>query len=279
MGGLGVVLATAGFMADVIGIGARSGFGGTQIVVLGTGVAFITIASAVPRWVSASAAASILMVFVSVCGTLVLGELWIEMTAPVRKNSGLGLRGMFVPDPKIGYRLAPNWSGIFDDGIVIAEYATNSIGHRDEEPKVRDFQRSILLIGDSFAFGYGLDQMETIDKSVEGISDGRIDAYNAGIQGYGPPAILESLVRCDWFSGTDVVYLFFNNDLRDDNLRLDMGLTVFAGHLVPRSKADGSPFSDAEYGARDRQSTRPAPPGPGSRRPDVLASGDASGAS
>lgn len=259
MGGLGVALAAAALTADVTGIGEESVFGVTQILVFGTGVAFVAISCAVPRWVSASAATSILMVLVSVYGTLVLGELWFEVTAPVRQNPDLGLRGMFVPDPEIGFRLAPNWSGIFDDGIERARYETNSIGHRDAEPKAGKFQRSILLIGDSFAFGYGLDQSETIDKSIEDISDHHIDVYNAGVQGYGPPAILESLVRCDWFRGTDVVYLFFNNDLRDDNLLPDMGMTVFAGHLVPKFKEDGSPYSDTEY--REKIAEIANPPG------------------
>ena len=43
--------------------------------------------------------------------------------------------------------------------------------------------------------------------------------------------ILEFLQRCSWFEGTDVVYLFFNNDLRDDNL-VAGALTVVDGYLV-----------------------------------------------
>jgi hypothetical protein len=115
------------------------------------------------------------------------------------------------------------------------------------------------LIGDSFAFGYRLGQSETVDKQIETLSRGEIDAYNLGVQGYGPPAILESLKRCEWLNGTDVVYLFFNNDLRDDNLLPDSGLTCFDGFLVPKYKEDGSRYTDTEYRKRIRNLTKPAP--------------------
>ena len=79
-------------------------------------------------------------------------------------------------------------------------------------------------------------------------------------EGYGPPAILETLKRCEWFTGTDVVYLFFNNDLRDDNLMADMGFTCFEGYLVPKYKDDGTPYSGQEYRNRVHSLLEPKSP-------------------
>ncbi len=155
-------------------------------------------------------------------------------------------QGLYIKDEVTGYRLAPDYHGFYDDTIVRAEIRTNSLGHRDEEPRPGG-TTNILLIGDSFTFGLLLDQSEMIDNQIEHVSDGRIRAYNTGVNGYGPPSILETLARCDWYQGSAVVYLFYSNDMRDDNLLPDQNRTSYEGYLVTQRKDDGTPFTPDEY--------------------------------
>ncbi|MDA9120294.1 hypothetical protein N9J83_09195, partial [Opitutales bacterium] len=62
----------------------------------------------------------------------------------------------------------------------------------------------------------------------------------------GPPQILEFFKRCTWFKGTDVFYLFFNNDLRNDNLD-PFYYEVINGFLVSRNNPEtGLPFTKPE---------------------------------
>ncbi len=182
-----------------------------------------------------------------ILSSLLLGlDLIIATVLPRQKSPTVTLRYLYEADSVCGYRLAPNWHGYFDDGVVRAEIQTNSYGDRDEEPRESDRQE-LLLIGDSFTFGFLLDTSQTIDRKIEDLSGGTVRAYNLGVPGYGPPAILESLRRHDRFSGSHVIYLFFNNDLRSDNLLPDMGLTISDGFMVPRYGPDGTPYNPEDY--------------------------------
>jgi hypothetical protein len=261
-GGMGLILVVIALAIDLVGLG-ESGVGPTQIVALLVGAVFLILAWATPRWVSATLVARIILLSVSSYGILVLGDVALTLLQPDMKKKSEGLHGLFIADPEIGYRLAPNWAGSFDDGITNVEYRINSLGHRDEEYVESNAPRRILLIGDSFAFGYRLAQSATIDRQLEQMSDGRIDVCNIGVQGYGPPAILESLRRADWFEGSDVLYLFFNNDLRSDNLLLDMGLTAFDGYLVSKYRPDSTVYSDEEHRKQIEEHLNPPKPGLG----------------
>lgn len=255
---VGSVLVVAAVAADSIGLGAPgSGLGASQLLLLFVGVLLILLGWAIPRLVSVRTVMRLLLVCTSGYTAAILGDVVAFAVTPRPRPSGLGLQGMFCKDDQTGYRLTPGWHGYFDNGVDRVEYRINSRGHRDDEPSAAA-RRRLLLIGDSFAFGYRLDQSETVDKQIETLSRSEIDAYNLGVQGYGPPAILESLKRCGWLNATDVVYLFFNNDLRDDNLLPDSGLTCFDGFLVPKCKEDGSRYTDTDYRRRIGNLTRPA---------------------
>jgi hypothetical protein len=161
---------------------------------------------------------------------------------------------LYVPDAQIGYHLAPGWRGLLHDGALAVPAATNRYGHRDDEPEAMRAPRRILLLGDSFAFGFSLAQDETLDRQIERLSQGRVDAYDAGVVGYGPPAILETFRRCAFVPATDALYLFFQNDLQDDAL-LEGGAFVWVdGYLLPRLRPDATPYPPEAYPSflRDR---------------------------
>jgi hypothetical protein len=176
-----------------------------------------------------------MLIFVSY-GTLIFGDVVLAFLSKASpKNGLLGLKGMYSKDPEMGYKLTPGWSGYWDDGILRSRYEINSLGHRDREPALLPpSSKRVLLLGDSFTFGNLVTQGETIDSYVEKLSKGRVDAYNLGLAGAGPPHLLAMLEGLSETIQADaLVYLFYANDLRDDNLRIDNHLIV-DGHLISR---------------------------------------------
>lgn len=93
---------------------------------------------------------------------------------------------IYQPDPQLGVVLKPGWTGQFA-GV---EVSTNSLGLRGPEldPLGQD-QHRILLAGDSFVFGYGLKEEETLrnkmEESFRATSKGKdICVINGGVPGY-----------------------------------------------------------------------------------------------
>lgn len=241
----GVGIGVLGLSADSIGLGGAPGLGRTQQLMILGGLAILVTAIVLPtRYVR-----TLLRVGVSTTATyaaLLICDVLVFLFSPQLKDPTPGLQGLFVADETTGFRLTPNWDGWYDDGVVRAKYRINSLGHRDREPARRE-RVQVLLIGDSFAFGAGLNQSETIDRQLEAMTDPSVDAYNLGIPGYGPPSILETFSRCDWYEPQHVVYVFCYNDLRDDGLLPHQGVTCFDGYLVPKFKTDGSRYTSDEY--------------------------------
>ena len=262
--GAGAAIMLLAVCADWIGLGMpESGFGAEQIVMLLLGALILLTALLdrnlrVPRLLARP-----LIACISAYLALLVFEVILQWPrAPgERKNPYIGLRGMYRNDEQIGFRLTPAWRGFYDDGVVNVAYRINSRGHRDDEPREPAASATrIILMGDSFTFGSILNQSETIDKQAEGLTGGRVDAYNIGVAGYGPRAILETFRRCDWYQGHHAFYLFFSNDFRDDELGEEPTATVVDGYLVRTRREDGQPYTEEEARAEIRRRTKPWAP-------------------
>lgn len=155
-------------------------------------------------------------------------------------NPSISIRGMYTADEELGYRLTPGWEGQFDDGVASAYYAINSLGNRNREPGEGAAGR-VLLLGDSFTFGDLLENEQTIGRQLEEVSTCNTRAYNLGVSGYGTNASLRTFERSP-VDGEWVVYLFYENDLRTDNLQTSRN-TVWRGFLVPRLDDTGQPLT------------------------------------
>jgi hypothetical protein len=129
----------------------------------------------------------------------------------------------------------------------VSRRGINSRGDRDDEPRL-DIPpaRRLLLLGDSYTFGQGLTAVERIDHRIEHHAGGTVDAYNMGVMGYGTGHSLGRLSASSWWEGRAVYYLFYENDLRDDNASPDM-YTVYSGFVVPRLGPDGEPYTPAQW--------------------------------
>lgn len=148
------------------------------------------------------------------------------------------LRGLYEIGEHVPVRMVANYQGTFDDGVISTPVSTNSHGDRDDEPQSRQpgVQR-LMLVGDSFAWGYALTDEQRIDRRIEHHGEGKLDAYNIGVQGYGTRSSRLRLLESDWWRGDAVYYLFFNNDLANDNVVVQAYVMV-DGYALPRGPAD-----------------------------------------
>lgn len=80
-----------------------------------------------------------------------------------------------------GFRLAPDISLRMQEAEYDVEVATNSLGMRDDEPGPKSGPR-VLLLGDSFAMGYGVERGHLFADRLE--AELGIDVENAGTGGY-----------------------------------------------------------------------------------------------
>jgi hypothetical protein len=92
------------------------------------------------------------------------------------------LRTYTEHDPDLGWRGRAGASGAYRTDRFDTSVRLNSGGWRDDEPRQGD--RRILLLGDSFAWGYGVNRGEMFADRVEEMLPGW-EVRNYGLSGYG----------------------------------------------------------------------------------------------
>ena len=91
----------------------------------------------------------------------------------------------WVHDPMLGWHHRPGQAGTFVLGGIRVEVRHNQRGLRDHDhpyPRV-DGKKRILVIGDSFVWGYGVGQDESFAERMEKTL-GDVEVINAGVSGY-----------------------------------------------------------------------------------------------
>lgn len=96
-----------------------------------------------------------------------------------------------LPDNPREYALHPGVSRLnrIPDSGQEWTYRINSEGFRGDEFDLASERRRILFIGDSYTFGWGVEQSETLPRAVEKVLAGppynlAVDAWNLGVPGY-----------------------------------------------------------------------------------------------
>jgi len=117
----------------------------------------------------------------------------------------------------VGIKLEGPDRQIIDEGV---EYRTNNLGlrmNREVQPEKRKGVRRILVLGDSFTFGYGLPYEDLVTVKIEKILNTEmknIEVVNAGVSGYNTNDELEQLIRLTPACHPDLVTVFFfTNDV------------------------------------------------------------------
>lgn len=126
-------------------------------------------------------------------------------------------------DEEIGYKHRPNLDYTVHNPEFSYRLKTNSYGFRDIEYSQGDVENSfvILSLGDSFAFGYGVEENESFPSIIENRlnADGiKSVVINTAVPGYG--AIQESRTAKRYAPifkpGMMILNVFVGNDIDDD---------------------------------------------------------------
>jgi hypothetical protein len=121
---------------------------------------------------------------------------------------------VYEPDPTLGVRLRPGATErLAFNGNPPTQVRINSQGFRGGEPPPPG-ANEILVVGDSQAFGLGVEESESFARRLEAELPGH-EVFNAGVPTYGPPEFYEVTRRLLIARGaTTVVYVVnLANDL------------------------------------------------------------------
>jgi len=130
--------------------------------------------------------------------------------------------GLYVVDPKVGHRMKPGLRGVLGN---FAEFTTqvrvNQLGIRGPEiGPSRPGVRRVLVLGDSFTFGMGVEEQDAFPAQIAaelGRRGVHSEGINAGIGGYGVPDEVRWFEQYGREIHPDVLVLgiFTGNDLQD----------------------------------------------------------------
>ncbi len=122
----------------------------------------------------------------------------------------------FAYDPILGWVLKPNSSSVFYAEEFETNISISPQGLRDRVyPVARSNKARIAFVGDSFAWGAGVEENETIPKILETELGGGIEVLNFGVYGYGTDQELLYLDRVLEFEPDLVILQIFSNDFAD----------------------------------------------------------------
>ena len=178
----------------------------------------------------------------SVFFVLVVVEVYLRVTTPKEV-----MRYFFVsPDQVLHHRFTPGAAGRYQSTEFNTEYTINSHGLRDREFPLQkpEGTRRILMLGDSFTEGDGVELRETFSKVIEDrlrrSGEPRVEIINAGVGSYSP--ILE--------------YLYLKREglrLQPDMVVLNLDLSDFYDDItytrLARLDSNGIPLSVSPDGA------------------------------
>ena len=155
-------------------------------------------------------------------------------------------------DPLLGWAHEPGQEGIFETPQFRTVVRINENGLRDGQhsyERQNDSER-IVVLGDSFAWGYGVEESERFSQLLENSLD--VEVINAGVSGYSTDQELL------WYKSegikyeTDLVILVIaGNDLGDNEQQLvstiyykpkfvlEEGQLVLTGYPVPKTSPRG----------------------------------------
>lgn len=155
----------------------------------------------------------------AICSLIIslgIGEFFLRTWLPQRTITQLKKQQLacYHPSQYLPYELKPFCQGEYLTGGIVSHVRINSIGTRGGE--LRDESRKrILLIGDSFAFGYGVEEDQNIGSRLANLSGEEV--VNGGVWGFGPDAefLMAKRLIPEVKPDAIILLLFPANDLRD----------------------------------------------------------------
>jgi lysophospholipase L1-like esterase len=163
-----------------------------------------------------------LVSIITVCVLFLLAEGVTRLVMP----DSVKLRLMHQPDEKLGYTLVPHYTMTHQTSEFSVSIKINSEGLRDHDyPAKKDpMVYRILVLGDSFTFGVGVNAEESYSKMLEamlnkaprGKAARTYEVINAGVEGYGTEQEYLYLHQLQLRYEPDLVIVgLHNNDIDD----------------------------------------------------------------
>ncbi|RJR44588.1 MAG: SGNH/GDSL hydrolase family protein [Deltaproteobacteria bacterium] len=121
-------------------------------------------------------------------------------------------------DPDLGYTLKPG-NFIFANHEFSTTYHVNSLGVRDTEEALNSPQ--VVVLGDSYAMGWGVEQNETFAKVVE--AETGLPVLNASVSSYGTAREMMLLKRVKMDKLKYLIIQYCNNDYEENLSFLNNG--------------------------------------------------------
>jgi hypothetical protein len=115
-------------------------------------------------------------------------------------------------DAQLSYTLRRNSYFAFNNYEFRTEYATNSLGLRDDDSSLSRPQ--VICIGDSHTMGWGVNQQESFSKVLAATTGMRV--LNAGVASYGTAREILSLQRMDLSQLKYLCIQYCGNDVMEN---------------------------------------------------------------
>jgi len=118
----------------------------------------------------------------------------------------------------LGWTLTPNWSGNHENHDFLAHYKVNYLGFRaDSPPPVAHHGTFVAVLGDSFTFGFGVDDDRTFVHHLNQEFGFRAAFVNCGTPGYSTDqeALLLEKTVLGFRPDVVLVCVYLGNDLID----------------------------------------------------------------
>lgn len=167
--------------------------------------------------------------FVLLLGTLLFCVGFLEFAARILVRTHPGTSAYYMPDRDYLYRLVPGFEGPVEfwpedpDKAVTMQVRISDLGIRDRDYAAKEANEyRILLLGDSYTFGWGLEIDDSLERVIERDLEARypnrkITVVNGGTGGYGPWQTHGTLRRVGEIIDPDLVIMQTNtaNDISD----------------------------------------------------------------
>ena len=177
-----------------------------------------------------------LLLIASIVFSLLIGEVVLAKYFPQRtiKQYRMDRPAMYLADPILGTDLQPGYRGYLREEEFRHDVELNSIGLRQGEIEIsKDDRMRILFVGDSFTFGYGVEEEDGYVRVVEGKLNGK---------GEGNYQVLAKGVPAWW---TDSYYLY----LKTRGLALEPDVVViglFMGNDIDVGDPDNAVWNEVD---------------------------------
>ncbi|MFT6432141.1 MAG: lysophospholipase L1-like esterase [Candidatus Azotimanducaceae bacterium] len=166
---------------------------------------------------------------------LIIGELILQVYAGRITGQDRMDEGLIQYHSQLGWKLSRGWHGMHNHVDYDVEYSTDRRGLRQNGSAFKSGPEPLLVLGDSFTFGLGVNDQETFVAQLNS-SQSIYEFFNGGVPGYSPDQVLlwsKSAVEM-----TQPVHVLFFLYLGNDLIDLALPFPIQAGH--------GKPYADIE---------------------------------